>query len=382
MNRMYLVLIFFLTYTIGNAQVKIETIYSEKLQQERTLKVLLPKGYSDNDKKAYPIVLVLDGDYLFELVSGNTDYYSYWEDIPEVIVVGINQLDFRQDDMVYSEQNSLPVETGAQFFEFIGMEALPFIQQKYKTEAFRVAVGHGETANFINYYLLKDQPLFNAYITISPDLAPNMPNYLSERLAVIKSKIFYYMATSQNDVPHIKEETTKLHDQLKVIDNNNFLYNFDEFESPSHYALPAHALPKALESIFLVFQPISKKEYTETILKLESSPVDYLVEKYQTISDLFGIKKQIIINDFKAIAAAIEKNKTYEHYEALSKLARKEYPDTVIGHYYLARFYEQTGEPKKAMRTYRSAYTLEEIGGLTKDMMLDKADAIKADFGY
>lgn len=382
MNRMYLVLIFFLTYTIGNAQVKIETIYSEKLQQERTLKVLLPKGYSDNHKKAYPIVLVLDGDYLFELVSGNTDYYSYWEDIPEVIVVGINQLDFRQDDMVYSEQNSLPVETGAQFFEFIGMEALPFIQQKYKTEAFRVAVGHGETANFINYYLLKDQPLFNAYITISPDLAPNMPNYLSERLAVIKSKIFYYMATSQNDVPHIKEETTKLHDQLKVIDNKNFLYNFDEFESPSHYALPAHALPKALESIFLVFQPISKKEYTETILKLESSPVDYLVEKYQTINDLFGIKKQIIINDFKAIAAAIEKNKTYEHYEALSKLARKEYPDTVIGHYYLARFYEQTGEPKKAMRTYRSAYTLEEIGGLTKDMMLDKADAIKADFGY
>lgn len=382
MKRICLFLLFIIVNQLAKAQVIVETIYSEKLQQERQLKILLPKGYSDTDKKTYPIIVVFDGDYLFELVSGNTDYYSYWEDIPGVIVVGINQADFRFDDVTYSEQNSLPIESGAKFFEFIGMEVLPFVQKKFKTEVFKVAVGHGETANFINYYLLKDQPLFNAYINISPDFAPDMPNYLAERMSSIQSKIFYYMATSKNDVPHIRETTNTLHSKYKTIDNKNFLYNFDEFETPSHYALPAHALPKALENIFLVFQPISKKEYTESILKLEGSPVEYLVEKYQTINDLFGIKKQILVNDFKAIAAAIEKNKTYEHFEALSKLARKEYPDALIGHYYLARFYEQTGEPKKAMRTYQSAYILEEIGDLTKDMMLDKADAIKADFGY
>lgn len=382
MKRICLFLLFIIVYQLAKAQVMVETIYSEKLQQERQLKILLPKGYSDTDKKAYPIIVVLDGDYLLELVSGNTDYYSYWEDIPEVIVVGINQLDFRYNDVLYSEQNSLPIESGANFFEFIGMEVLPFIQKKYKTEVFKVAVGHGETANFINYYLLKDQPLFNAYISISPDLAPDMPNYVAERLANIQAKTFYYLATSQNDVPHIKEATAKLHDKLKLVDNKNFLYNFNEFETVSHYALPAHALPKALESIFLVFQPISKKEYTENILKLEGSPVDYLVEKYQTINDLFGIKKQIIVNDFNAIAAAIEKTKNYEYFEPLSKIAKKEHPKTMLSHYYLARFYEQTGEPKKAMRTYQSGYILDEIGGLTKDLMLDKADAIKADFGY
>ena len=80
------------------------------------------------------------------------------------------------------------------------------------------------------------------------------------------------------------------------------------------------------------------------------------------------------MNDFKAIAAAIEKNEDYEQYESLGKMARKHYPKALLGNYYLARFYEETGEPKKAMRTYQSAYILDEIAGLTKDLMLEKAD--------
>lgn len=380
----YLLTIFTLVLSLSMsvAQIIFEDFYSEKLNEDRKLKILLPKGYSDNDKKAYPIVLVLDADYMFELVAGNTDYYSYWEEIPEVIVVGVNQSETRFEDVMYSEQNSLPIENGAKFFEFLGMEVIPYIQNKYKTEPFKVVVGHGETANFINYYLLKEQPLFNAYITISPNLAPDMINYLGESIENITSKIFYFLATSDDDMPQIKTASDALNVRLKDVKNENFNYNFQSFEGSGHYTLPSHAIPKALESIFLVFQPITKKEYTETILKLEGSPVDYLVEKYQTINDLFGINKQIILNDFKAIEAAIEKTKGYEYFEALSKLAKKEHPNTMLGHYYLARFYEQTGEPKKAMRTYQAGYGLDEIGELTKDLMLDKADAIKADFGY
>ena len=89
-----------------------------------------------------------------------------------------------------------------------------------------------------------------------------------------------------------------------------------------------------------------------------------------------------IVNDIKAIEAAIEKSENYEYYETLGKIARKEYPDTLLGNYYLARYFEEKGESKKAMKTYRSAYILEEIGGITKDEMIDRADAIKRDFGF
>ena len=34
------------------------------------------------------------------------------------------------------------------------------------------------------------------------------------------------------------------------------------------------------------------------------------------------------------------------------------------------------------MKTYQSAYVLQEIGGITKDLVLELAEQIKADFGY
>jgi len=372
-----------LCFTINlQAQVIYKPIESARLAGTRELKIQLPRGYNDNKSKSYPVILVLDGDYLFETVAGNVDYFSYWEDMPAAIVVGVNQFEKRYDDCLYSEQNSLPIETGASFFEFIGTEVIPYIESTYRTVNFRVAVGHGETANFINYYLLKQVPLFQAYIALSPELAPKMINYIPERLSKLESKTFYYLATTNNDSETAKSMAQALNTDIKNIDNKNVLFKYDTFEGPSHYSLPTHAIPKALESIFFVYQPISKKEYKEVILKLETSPVEYLQEKYKTINELFGFKKQILINDFKAIQASIEKNEDFKYFEELGKMARDEYPDTLLGNYYLARFYEETGEPKKAMKTYKSAYILEEIAGITKDLMLEKAEAIKADFGY
>lgn len=382
MKRFISILVILFSISSISSQVIYEEFASAKLGEKRQIKIQLPRGYENNTEKSYPLFIVLDGDYLFEVVAGNVDYYSYWEDMPEAIVVGINQIDQRDSDTNYSEQNSLPIEGGASFFEFIGMELIPSLISTYRLEDFRVIVGHGETANFMNYYLLKDRPVFQAYINISPALAPDVNTYLSERLSKFETKLFYYLASGTNDRKSVKKDAEALNATFTALDNKNILYNYDNFEGATHYNAPAHALPKALESIFYVFQPISKKEYKETILKLETSPVEYLEEKYQTILDLFGIEKQILINDFKATSAAIEKTEKFQHYEALGKLARKQYPDTLLGNYYLARFYEETGEPKKAMKTYKSAYILEEIAGITKDLMLEKADEIKADFGY
>ena len=364
------------------SQAKYTTISSQILGEDRALKILLPRGYSQEDEKAYPVIYVFDGDYMFETVAGNVDYYAYWEDIPESIVVGVNQVETREDDLIYSEQNSLPVETGADFFEFVGKELIPFIENNYKTERFRVAVGHGETANFINYYLIRSNPVFNAYVAISPDLATDMKGYLEERLKTVEQKIFYYLAVSDADIDHIMQDAKALDQTLKSIENTNLLYTFSQYKGASHYAMPAHAVPKALESIFFVFQPISKEEYNKSILKLETSPVEYLQQKYEEIKTLFGIEKQILINDFKAVAAAIKKKEQWEYYKDLSKLAKANYPDTVLPSYYLGLYQENMGESKKAMKTFQSAYVLEEIGGITKDFLLEKAEAIKRDFGY
>ncbi|WP_136482053.1 alpha/beta hydrolase [Cognatitamlana onchidii] len=380
--KILLLLALFLASSLLFGQVKYETFKSSKLGQERQIKIQLPRGYQTKNDKTYPLFLVLDGDYMFEAVAGNVDYYTYWEDMPDAVVVGVNQLGFRFDDCMYSEQNYLPTGSGAAFYEFIGQELIPYLEANYQVGSFKIAVGHGETANFINYYLLKSKPLFQGYMVISPELAPALIDYLPETLRKIQSKTFYYLADTNNDSKSIRNMVSSLDKDISMLENDHLVYSHDHFEGPSHYSISAHAIPKAIESIFEVFQPISKQEYKEVILELEISPVLYLQEKYQVINDLFGVQKQILINDFNAIAAAIERNETYEYYEDLGKMARKAYPDTLLGGFYMGRFYEETGEPKKAMRTFQSAYNLDEIGGITKDDLLDRADLIKRDFGY
>lgn len=374
-------LLFF--YSISSfSQVIYEEFKSAKLGETRKLKIQLPRNYDRNTDKKYPIVLVLDGDYLFEPVAGNVDYFSYWEDMPESIVVGIMQANTRYEDCAYDENNYMPTEKGADFFEFIGLELVPYIDGKYRTAKFIIGVGHDFTANYLNYYLFKDPPLLNGFICLSPDLAPMMQERLAQRIPAIPNKIFYYLATGTDDIKGLREGTEALNQTLSNIKSSTFNYYYDNFENATHYSLVARGIPNALEKMFSVYRPISKKEFNDVLLKMDT-PIDkYLLDKYETIKNLFGIINPIRENDFIATATAAEKKKQWESLRNIASLAQKQYPNKVLGDYYMGRYYEETGDPKKAMRTYQAAFDKEEVNSITIDMLLDRADKIKSDFGY
>lgn len=382
MYKKLLLICLFIAPNLFTAQTIYKSLKSSKLGEERELKIQLPRNYENNKEKSYPVLIVLDGDYLFEPVAGNVDFYSYWEDIPEMIVVGINQSDSRNSDAFYDDQRFLPSESGAKFFEFIGMELMTYLDSQYRTAPFRVIMGHDYTSNFINYYLLKESPLFQGYINISPDLAPEMANRVAAALTKSESKIWYYLATAEEDIPSLKEDILSFDNQLKNIKNENLKYNFDNFPGGSHYTLAGNAIPKAIEQIFEVYRPISIFDYNRVLLQTSVSSYDYLVEKYESIQTLFHVNKQIRLNDFMAVYNAIEKTERWEELHDLSKLAEKHYPKTMLATYFEARFEEETGSPKKAMRSYQKGYGQEPISFLTTDFMLDKADKIKQDFGY
>ena len=366
----------------SQSQIIYEEFESNKLNESRRLKIQLPRDYETNTEKVYPIVIVLDANYLFEPVAGNVDYFSYWEDMPESIVVGIMQGEKRYDDCNYDSTNFMPDGIGADFFEFIGLELIPFIDNNYRTAKFTIAVGHDFTANFINYFLFKDPPMFNGYINLSPDLAPYMDERLPERIPQIQSKTFYYLATGSDDIKDLREISEMLNATLRELKSDNFNYNFDNFQGATHYSLVARAIPSALEKMFAVYRPISQEEYKDVILNLKTPISQYLLDKYATIKDLFGLTNPIRENDYIATFKAAEKKKQWESLRTIATIANKQYPNTVLGDYYLARYYEETGEAKKAMRIYQGAYDKEEVDFITIDVMLDRAEKIKEDFGY
>ena len=90
-------------YNLVGAQIVYEEIGSVKLNTHRKLKIKLPKNYDEDSDLKHPLIIVFDGDYLFEPVAGNIDYQAYWEDIPDCVIVGIKQSKSRDLDFLYDE---------------------------------------------------------------------------------------------------------------------------------------------------------------------------------------------------------------------------------------------------------------------------------------
>jgi uncharacterized protein len=361
------------------SQTFTEEINSTKLDTKRQIIVKLPNSYQTNKEKKYPLIIVLDGEYLFNAFEGNLAYGTYWDDMPEVILVGItqNKKHEREDDSEFDGPTGLPINKGGAFFEFIASELLPYLDKKYRTAPFRTIAGLDVTAGFLNAFLYKDIPQFNAYISLSPELATGMETRIPQRLEALKLPIFYYQATSDGDLKQFQGEVKMLDKNIKEVKNPLLNYKFDDFKEASHYSLVLHAIPSALYQIFNIYRPISSKEYQEKIVTLPHDYADYLKTKYEAIEKTLGLKMNVRLNDLKAIESAIIKNEAYNEYEQLAQISGQQYPKSMLYDYHMGMYYEKKGEMKKALKNYQNAFVKEEIGDLTKDMLMNKAEDIK-----
>ena len=372
-----LTLLFLLIATSFFAQRTEESIRTKKIGT-RTFTVITPPSYETNPEKKYPTLVLLDGEYLLDPFDGVLKYGNYWDDLPEILIIAINQnygetrfLDSEFDDAGF------PSGSGASFFEFIGQELYPYIESKYRTLPFRIIAGHDTTAGFLNFYLYKDNPVFNAYISLAPEMAPEMETRVADRLAKISKPIYYYQATGEADLPEINEAATTLDANIKAIPNPTFKYQNDTFQNTSHYSLVTKAIPSALYFIFDGYQPISMLEFQKKIVTLDSGYTDYLVQKYDNLNTRLGLQMKPRLSDFKAIEAAIMKNKAYGEFQTLANYANKNYPKTTLGTFHQAMYYEKTGNYKKAIKEYQKSFSQEAIRELTKDFMLSRSEALR-----
>ena len=378
-NMKYTLLLFFF-YTTVFSQKTTESFTSTKLGETREITIGLPSSYEQNPTKQYPILILLDGDYLFDPFFGALNYGAYWDDLPETIIVGIsqNKNDERTADSNYDDLNGVPSEKGARFFEFVGTELLPYIEKKYRVAPFRIIAGHDTTAGFLNFYLYKDNPIFNAYISLSPELAPEMEVRIPENLAKLKQPLFYYQSCGDGDLKNVKQAIKTLDANIKQLANPMLNYKFDEFKGASHYSAVLYSIPNALYYFFDCYKPISMTEFTEKIAVLPNGYVKYLTDKYDGISKTLGFNVPIRTTDFKAIEAAILKNKDYNEFDELAQVADKNYPKSMLANYELALMYEKKEDYKKAAKHYQKASQMNPIGDLTTTMMMDKFDDMQS----
>lgn len=381
MKRIIALAILLMAALPASAQVKEEIFESFKLQERRNVKYYIPENY--NPEQTYPLVIVLDAERLFDQIVATSRYYSEFQGMPEALIVGIGQDkdDLRWEDCAYEEDTGLPTEKGKLFFEFIGMEIVPYMVSAYNVAPFKMIAGYDITGNFGNFYLFKEKSLFNGFISISPLLAPEMESRIPARLADMDQQIFYHLIL-EGGSGKAQAPALALHSALSRLDREGLTYYFDQYEEADEVSIATFGIGKAWGRTFDIFKPISPEEYRKDLLTSEGPVFDYLQNKYNTIETLFGFRKNVELNDILAVYAGIRKKDDFESLKPLSDLCKEAFPETMLGFYFEGEYYEELGEPKKALRTFEKAFGMEEIDFLTKEMALEKMDALKADFGF
>jgi predicted alpha/beta superfamily hydrolase len=369
-----------MAFNFGISQIENISVNSRILNDSRQIKVQLPRNYDGNSSKTYPLIFVFDGHYLFEPVAGIVDYLSYWEEIPEAFVVGINQANNRIDDGRFDTADFLPVASGARFFDFIQLEVMKYLKENFNIGDFSVVVGHDYMANFANFYLFSKKSEFQGFINLSPDIPEGFMPYIKEGLQSSKEKLWYSISSAKDDVPFLKEKTIQLNEIISEVDNEFVTISYKMFDSGNHYTFVVNALPFNLLEIFSPYTPIEKTEYV--LLSKAEDPNEYLIKKYEEINALYDLEEKIRISDIMQVDRLIKEKEAWEFYEGLARIAQKQHPETLLYEYFIGRYHQKMGNPKKAIKAYQTAYSYEEAGGITKDMVLEEAARLKDIFGY
>ena len=121
--------------------------------------------------------------------------------------------------------------------------------------------------NFINFFLLDNNPIFSAYIAITPELTGSIIDPIIAKTTTVKKDISYYLSNSENLQKDKKNNTYIFSDELKKVENSKFHLTNDVLADPDEFSSPMYSIPVALENIFRVYQPISPKVYKEKNFK-------------------------------------------------------------------------------------------------------------------
>jgi predicted alpha/beta superfamily hydrolase len=251
------------------------SLHSEIYHGDRQLLVYLPDDYS-NSKAGYPVVYLLDGAFFFLPTAGLVDFYSMINRMPRMIVVAIVHADRMHELSTASSGGS------SQFTSFLREELIPFIDGQFRTEPFRILVGHSLGGLFSAHLLFEAPDLFQAHIAASPAMYWNRGSELARAREVLSFapslKSFLYLTYSGGDGQNIRTSTDQLIGILEESGSPNIDWKFEFLPDDRHNSSP---VPSVLGGLSYLFSPWTY---------LGEDNAEALIEHYRVLSERFGFE--------------------------------------------------------------------------------------------
>lgn len=329
----------------------VHTIQSRLLGEQRTVLVRLPAGYARGNRK-FPVAYMLDAHPPQNaMMAGILDQQVWADMMPEMILVGIQNID-RGKDMTPTKTD--PGSGGAdKFLQFIETEVIPLVEKTYRTQPFRLIVGHSLGGLFVVHCLASRPDVFNAYIAASPVLRWDKNFVIKEAQAAFEKnpgiKKFLYVGLGNepellNGYNDFKELLTK-HGPKKVE------FEFHQFEDENHGSVVLPAYYAGLRKVFKGWEPPP----TGMIAELEGH--------YKKLSERLNYPvtiPEVLLNRIGYLRLRDGQND-----EALAAFRKNVelYPGSPNVYDSLAEALEKTGQMKKAVENYEKAYKMAEASG-------------------
>lgn len=161
------------------------TLKSDFSPEPFNLFVRLPKSYSKNNKRSYPVIYLLDGNAYFDAIANSADHYARKKkDFNDPIIVGIGYSNAYVMDSLrnrdYTFPKALPADSfeisgqGDRFYEFIKSKVIPTIDSTYRTEkSNRTIAGHSLGGYFVLYSMMRqlnEPAVFTNFVAASPSV--------------------------------------------------------------------------------------------------------------------------------------------------------------------------------------------------------------------
>ncbi|KGL63100.1 alpha/beta hydrolase-fold protein [Polaribacter sp. Hel1_85] len=355
-------LICILFFFSGFSQKLIEkNLVSDILESTRNLKIYLPEGYEEDNKKNYPLAVVFDAEYLFDAYVGNSVLFAAKDKAPKQIVVGISMKKTRKKDTYFNPNNGNLTASNTAFYQFVRDEVIFYMESNYRTSPFISLIGEGTSANLISHYLKENVPFINSYICINPTFSDfvgqqfqsyNLTKFLKE-----DNTFYLYTNNSTSFSPKKQTKIGELQTGLSSLKLKNFNIINDTIVTSNSVSAISEAIPRAINKIFEIYSAISKEEYEKNIKDL--SPIDaiaYLENKYLEIEFLFGSNLGIRERDIYAVESIIIEKENGDQLREFGKMILKLFPSSPLGDYYIGRYYESGKQIKKALKQYKIGY--------------------------
>jgi len=142
---------------------------SEVLGRERPVHIHLPEGYSTYTEERYPVIYSVGETTTFKAHAGLLDSLSHYRPImPPVIYVVMASVPEGGDQIPVNEMT--PKTKADRILAFLEKDLIPYIDQNYRTQPYRVLDGGHLSAVFTLYTLMSRAELFQGYIATTPYL--------------------------------------------------------------------------------------------------------------------------------------------------------------------------------------------------------------------